>query len=121
MAEILVLDDDAAMRRFLALALRKAGYFVVDTGDAEDAIEMLEGDAHFDLLIADVRMPLFKPHGIDVGKAGLYKRPALKVIYISGGEVPHGFIDQRRTPLLSKPIRQDALLTAVSEALHAPT
>jgi hypothetical protein len=51
----------------------------------------------------------------------LYKRPALKVIYISGGEVPDGFIDQTKTPLLSKPIRQDALLAAVAAALRAST
>jgi DNA-binding NtrC family response regulator len=117
MATVLLLEDDRGMRRFLALALRNAGYSVVDTGDADDALEMLSGEARFDLLIADVRMPLFKPHGIDVGKVGVYKRPTLKVIYISGGEVPEGFIDQTKTPLLHKPIRQDALLAAVAAAL----
>jgi hypothetical protein len=53
-------------------------------------------------------------------KVGVYKRPTLKVIYISGGEVPEGFIDQTKTPLLHKPIRQDALLAAVAEALRTP-
>jgi hypothetical protein len=66
-------------------------------------------------------MPLFQPHGIDVGKMAIHKRPALKVIYISSGEVPNGFIDQTKTPLLSKPIRQDALLPAVAAALRTPT
>jgi DNA-binding NtrC family response regulator len=121
MATVLLLEDDRSMRRYMALALLNAGYAVIDTGDPHDAMQMLSGEAAFDLLIADVRMPLFKPHGIDVGKMAIHKRPALKVIYISGGEVPNGFIDQSKTPLLAKPIRQDALLTAVAAALRTPT
>jgi DNA-binding NtrC family response regulator len=53
---ILVVDDDASIRRTLAEHLTEAGYEVRAAADAEEALELLE---EFDpaLVITDVRMP----------------------------------------------------------------
>jgi two-component system cell cycle sensor histidine kinase/response regulator CckA len=122
-ASILVLDDDDAFRSFLVAALTGVGYSVVDTGNANEAIALLNGDAAFDLLIADVKMPSRQPHGIAVGNIARLKRSQIKIIYISGapGQVPSGFIDTAETPLLGKPITLKTLLSAVEAALAAPS
>jgi DNA-binding NtrC family response regulator len=121
-ASILVLEDDEAFRRFLVQALRGAAYSVVDTGDANEAIALLSGSTRFDLLIAEIVMPLFQPHGISVGSVAMVRRQGIKVIYITGdpGHVPSGFIDVRQTPLLAKPFDADILLTVVESALRRP-
>jgi len=54
------------MRDFLALVLKKEGYFVAVASDGEEAVKILQKDI-FDLVITDVKMP--KLSGIDVLKA----------------------------------------------------
>jgi two-component system, cell cycle response regulator CpdR len=119
---ILVLEDDDAFRRFLVRALTDAGYSVVDTGNANEAITLLGGDAAFDLLITDIKMPLFQPHGIAVGNIARLRRSRIKIIYVTGdpGQVPNGFIDLNETPLLGKPFKVDTLLAIVDAVLAAP-
>jgi CheY-like chemotaxis protein len=118
-ASILVLDDDDGFRRFLVRALSAAGYRVTDTGKSNEALELLAGNAKFDLLVADVQMPGFDPHGINVGNAALSRKDGPKVIYITGNpdQVPSGFVDADRTAVLAKPIRLETLLTRVKAQL----
>jgi CheY-like chemotaxis protein len=120
-ASILILEDDDAFRRFLVRTLSDAGYAVVDTGDAGEAIRLLQGKVAFGLLIADVKMPGFQPHGVNVGNVALNLPHGPKVVYITGdpGQVPHGFVDATKTPVLGKPIRSQALLEAVRKTLAA--
>ncbi len=56
MARILLAEDDAEMRSFLAHCLRRAGHDVSATEDGESAASQLER-RDFDLLLADVVMP----------------------------------------------------------------
>jgi CheY-like chemotaxis protein len=120
-ASILLLDDNEALRRILVRMLSGAGYSVVDTGDPSEAMRLLSGSAAFDLLIADIQMPGLQPHGINVGNAAINRPRGPKVIYITGdpSQVPNGFVDEAKTPVLGKPIRSEALLAAVRGALAA--
>src|SRR5215204_4616126 len=54
--KILLAEDDAAMRRYIEVCLKQAGYEVVATGDGLAAMQAaLEGD--FAAIVADVIMP----------------------------------------------------------------
>ena len=53
---ILVVDDEAKMRRLLELALRSLGHEVAQADDGESALAAL-GESAFDLVITDLRMP----------------------------------------------------------------
>ncbi|HUH84976.1 MAG TPA: response regulator [Stellaceae bacterium] len=119
-ASVLVLDDDDPFRGILVRMLSAAGYAVTDTGNANDAIKLLDGKPPFHVLIADVQMPIFQPHGINVGNIALNKPNGPKVIYITGrpDQVPNGFINTAKTPLLAKPIRPDELIAAIEKALR---
>lgn len=118
---VLVLDDNDPFRRFVVRILKSAGYAVAETGDPNEAMRLLKGELSFDLLLADVQMPGLQPHGINVGDLALNKPRGPKVIYITGDpdQVPAGFVDRGKTPVLGKPIRSEALLTAVKAALAA--
>lgn len=53
---ILIVDDSTSLRMALSLALRGAGYEVVEASDGEDALAKLDG-RRFHLVISDVNMP----------------------------------------------------------------
>jgi DNA-binding NtrC family response regulator len=118
-ATVLVLEDDYGFRRFLIRTLRGAGYFATGAGRSLGALELLESNARFDLLIADIDMPSPQPHGIAVGNMGKMKQPGLKVIYITGNPsaIGENVVDRRETPLLGKPVPADTLLSTVKAVL----
>ena len=53
---ILIVDDSFSLRRTLALALKGAGYEVVEACDGLDGLAKLDG-RKFNLIISDVNMP----------------------------------------------------------------
>jgi len=53
---LLIVDDSSSMRQTLGIALRGAGYDVVEACDGKDALGKLDG-RKFNLIISDVNMP----------------------------------------------------------------
>lgn len=53
---ILVIDDSASLRQVVGIALKSAGYDVVEAVDGKDALGKLDG-RKFHLAICDVNMP----------------------------------------------------------------
>ncbi len=54
---ILVVEDEILIRMVLADELRVAGYRVLEALNADEALAILRGGAHIDLLFTDVQMP----------------------------------------------------------------
>ncbi len=54
---ILVIDDSASLREVVAIALRGAGYAVIEAEDGADALSKLNGNK-IHLAICDVNMPV---------------------------------------------------------------
>ena len=54
--KILVVDDEAAVRRILTMRLAMAGYEVVSAADGEEALEMFASETP-DLMVLDVMLP----------------------------------------------------------------
>lgn len=53
---ILVVDDSASFRAVVGMALKGAGYDVVEAGDGVEALSKLDG-RKFNLVVSDVNMP----------------------------------------------------------------
>jgi DNA-binding NtrC family response regulator len=55
---ILVVDDEASIRKRCVRLLARQGYSVVGTGDSRSALELIQGkNSPFDVLLVDIRMP----------------------------------------------------------------
>jgi len=53
---ILIVEDEAIVRFYLKVTLLKINGEVIDVKCAEEALELLEKDSNFDLIITDVQM-----------------------------------------------------------------
>lgn len=71
---VMVVDDSASVRQVVGLALRGAGYTVIEGVDGQDALNKLKGQK-VHLIISDVNMPIMD--GItfvqEVKKLPMYK------------------------------------------------
>ncbi len=79
---ILFVEDEDSVRTFGLRALKKKGYEVVGCNSGENALEHLETDTNFDLLITDMVMPGMT--GAQLTIKTREKIPGIKVILASG-------------------------------------
>jgi CheY-like chemotaxis protein len=80
--QILLVDDEAAVRETLATALEDAGYGVLAAADGTQALEILASDATVDVLITDLSMP--GVDGLTVIRNARRHRPGLPAMLLTG-------------------------------------
>lgn len=67
MKRVLVAEDEEAIREFIVIHLRRAGYTVAEAADGVQAMELFEKQGDFDVAILDIMMP--EMDGLEVCKA----------------------------------------------------
>jgi CheY-like chemotaxis protein len=120
---VLVADDDAEVRAFLAALLAEEGYVVVQAADGASALERLRQHPTGLVVLLDLHMPIVSGfdvlHAVDAD-AALSRRHAYVVL--SSAQTSELSVDllqlleRRDIPLIAKPCDLDALVTAVGAA-----
>jgi DNA-binding NtrC family response regulator len=117
--DILLVDDNAALRSLLTGTLRRLGWHVLTAASAEEALKLLKAEVTPRLLLTDIRMP--GRNGFELAGAARERVPGLRVVFISGfpGEdaPPAGL---GGCPMLSKPFTGERLLALVAAQLGRP-
>jgi len=117
---VLLVEDDALVRRYTGDQLRALGYRVLEAGDGAEALAVARAHADIDLLFTDVVMP-GEMNGPALAGALQDLRPGLKVLYTSGytenAIVHHGRLDPG-VHLLPKPYRRADLARRLRQALE---
>lgn len=118
---ILLVEDDAVVRRLVSLVLRDSGFDVLAAADGAEAIALADGaPGPIDLLLTDVIMP--RLGGADLAAHLRDARPTIPVVYMSGhaeealaadGRLPTG------VTMLHKPFGPADLVTVVSDLLRS--
>lgn len=120
---ILVVDDEAPVRDYVALTLLDLGYSVLRADSGAAALDLLDRErGGIDLLLTDVMMPGLT--GTDLASLVAERHPEVKVIFMSGYE--------NRRPAkarmvgggqvcLFKPFTTEALARTVASAIATPT
>jgi two-component system, cell cycle sensor histidine kinase and response regulator CckA len=114
---VLVVEDDAGVRRFASLVLESAGYAVVAAADGEAALAV-SGDVAVQLLVTDVVMPGMS--GREVASRLAAERPGIRILYMSGHTekgIVHDGVLEPGIDFLAKPFTREALLAAVDAAM----
>jgi signal transduction histidine kinase len=115
---VLVVEDDALMRRLTVDALHELGYTVFESENAAGALATLDRVADVTLLFTDVVMP--DVNGKKLADEAVRRRPGLKVIFTTGysaNAVVHGGVLDRGVHFISKPFALDQLAAKVRSVL----
>ena len=119
MAKILIIEDEASIRRVLSkiLAEENDTYLITEAADGEEGLEKIKAE-DFDLVICDIKMP--KKDGEEVLQEAKKIKPETPFIMISG----HGDLETAVNTMrlgafdyISKPPDLNRLLTTVRNAL----
>lgn len=115
---VLLVDDEAIVRRATAVSLRRAGYEVVDVSSALDALRVLATDRAFDLVISDHMMRGMT--GADFANELTVGGHQIPILLISGdvSAVPESLSPLIRATL-PKPYDANQLVRAVDRVLVA--
>ncbi|MGI9498955.1 MAG: response regulator, partial [Geminicoccaceae bacterium] len=120
--QILLVEDQPAVRRLAKRILTRQGYDVLEAPDGKAALGILADHADVDLLFTDVVLP-GGMSGVELAAAAGADRPGLKVLYTSGyaperilKDLGHG----RDSLLVRKPFDADDLIRLVRQALDQP-
>jgi DNA-binding NtrC family response regulator len=77
---VLIVEDDALMRSFLATILKEDGYRIIEAANGREGLKKLES-ADFDLVITDLRMPELS--GLDLMKEARKEKTEMRWIVIT--------------------------------------
>lgn len=123
MANILLIEDEAAIRRVLSkiLSEENKNYIISEAEDGLQGIELIKKE-DFDLVLCDIKMP--KMDGVEVLEAIKKIKPETPVVMISG----HGDLETAVNTMrlgafdyISKPPDLNRLLNTVRNALDRKT
>ena len=107
---VLVVEDEAAVRRFCCKVLRRFGYHVLEAAGPIEALDTLQQES-VGLVLTDIMMPGMNGKEM-VKRIDRDQQPDLKVLYMSG------YIESIEPGLdfLEKPFTSTDLLTRVQAA-----
>jgi len=118
---ILVVDDSASLRQVVAIALKGAGYDVLEACDGKDALGKLNG-AKIHLVISDVNMP--NMDGVtfltEMKKLPDYKfTPVIMLTTEAGEAMKQKGKEAGAKAWVVKPFKPEQMLDAVSRLVAA--
>jgi len=116
---ILLVEDQAAVRLLVGVALEDLGYTVIATPTPKEALTTLENPAvTVDLLLTDLVMP--EMSGRLLATEAALRRPGIRILFMSGysaEEIIDQNVNGRRIDRIEKPFTPSQVAAAVRRAL----
>jgi two-component system, OmpR family, response regulator len=106
---ILIVDDDAGIRSFMALALRLEGFAVDTAADGAEALDKARRDRP-DAIVLDLMMPTMDGHDFIRAWHAEPSDARAPVVVMSAGDGPLSADALGAQAVLAKPFDLDALL-----------
>lgn len=117
-ARVLLVDDEINMAKTQAKILQRKGYVVETASNGREALRLLD-DAPFDVMITDLKMPVFD--GMQLLRTMNVKERGCAVIVLTGHGTIESAVEAMRcgaTDYLTKPCNPDELLLKVDKLLE---
>ena len=116
---ILVVEDEALIRMVSADILEEAGFRVLEAANADEAILVMEGADHVELMVTDIRMP-GRMDGLELAAFDHAHLPDVRLLVTSGhivladSEIPDG------GRFVSKPYDLKRLVLEIRASVASP-
>jgi two-component system chemotaxis response regulator CheY len=119
--KILVIDDEAEIRKTIRLQLEATAFEILEAEDGEQVIQTLDNEnvLEIDVIICDVRMP--KINGIEAVAYFRQEYPGIPVLVLTGYpdvNLAVEFMKGGVVDYLVKPVEKTQLLAAVTKAVE---
>ncbi len=117
---VLIVEDEASVRRLAASVLRGVGYQVQEARDAAEALSLIEAKQPFDLVVTDVIMP--KMSGKELYDKIKVIAPRIQVLFMSGytdDSLAHHGVLGPELSFLEKPFSPAGLARKVREVIDS--
>jgi len=117
--KILVVEDQDAMRESLVIAFKDEGYQVEGVASGEEAIQRLNGNNVYDLVVTDLKMK--KVDGLEVLKAVKNANSSTEVVLITAYGTISTAVQAIRDgayDYVTKPFRHQEILKAAKKAIE---
>lgn len=121
--KILVIDDEASVRKIICDNLKMAGFKVESAEDGDKGIAMIDPGAPPSVVITDIIMP--NKSGLDVISEIKQAYPSIKLIAISGGgriKETNDLLEKAKelgaAAVLPKPVDLDVLERIIDEFIR---
>ncbi len=118
---VLIVDDSSSVRTVVGIALRGAGYDVIEAHDGAQALQQLNG-RKVHLIISDVNMPAMDGLTLlrEVKKHPQYKFTPVMMLTTEGGEEKKAIgRNEGARAWMTKPFRPEQMLLAVQKLVAA--
>jgi CheY-like chemotaxis protein len=118
---VLIVDDEANIRRMMQLTLEADGYDVEDAADGATALEQFGDGSRFDAVVLDQKMPGMD--GIETLRQMLTRAPGARIIMATAFASIELAVDAMKAgarDFLKKPLTPALLRDAVAAALSKP-
>ncbi|WP_296595088.1 CHASE domain-containing protein [Phenylobacterium sp.] len=112
---VLVVEDEADVRRISVETLRELGYAVSEAANAAEALRRLGEGPPADLLFTDIVMPGMD--GLQLAEQARAAKPELRVLYTTGYARDATGVEAVQSSLLPKPFTIEQLARRVRQAL----
>ncbi|MBW2463164.1 MAG: sigma-54-dependent Fis family transcriptional regulator [Deltaproteobacteria bacterium] len=118
-ARILVVDDEAGLRKMLEILFQRAGYEVDTMPSVTPALLRIETEPPYDLVVTDLLMP--DGSGMQVLEKARDKDESTQVVMVTAYATTEQAVEAMRKgayDYVQKPFRNDALKATVEKALE---
>ena len=110
---VLLVDDDKAVRTVLAEQLRELGFKVDEVADGRAAIAQLNSRADYDVLLTDFAMPGM--NGLETIRTAVEQFPSIRALLMTGYADEDAVADARsQVPVIRKPINLELLVREIA-------
>ncbi len=118
-ATVLIIEDDARMRRVLELVLRGEGYDLLLAGSGEEGLRLLQQHPPLDLILTDLQLGTLS--GLDVLDHVTRLRLDVPVVILTGSQSVTAAVEAMKKgayDYIVKPVDNDELKLTLARALH---
>src|SRR5438034_10997603 len=115
---VLVVDDDPGMLRAMTKVLASKGMQVTGVSDPVAVVKKLaDFEKRFDVVITDLRMPMFSGRGVLALASALPELPVIIITAFGGSDVEAQALRLGAFAFLEKPVAAAQLIEVVKRAL----
>jgi CheY-like chemotaxis protein len=111
---ILIVEDDADLRRMFRTALALAGYRVVESGNGLDALRVIDSDPPH-AVVLDLGLPMMSGHAVRQEIAAHAHTRHIPVIVVTGQPGDHQQLDA--ACVLRKPVSPERLVQTIETCI----